>query len=120
MRRIFALVIVLWVAFWNLEPLLGVARDGAVHHESTVEAVRHADAGSGDHGHEDPGADDHDHAPGHTHGTGADHCTHHHGTAVPTTLQLVLFGSEIKLVDSESFHVTSSYARHLFRPPALA
>lgn len=82
LRRWIALLMLLLVAASSVESVIGVLRDGEVHHEAAGAAAAHAPAAvDGEHGHEDdalPG--DHQHGPGHQHGTPADHCTHQHAT----------------------------------------
>lgn len=81
--RLAAIVTVFGTGFGTFEPAVGLLRDGEVHHEGTIQAAEHAAAQTGEHGHEHesesaPGR----HGPGHQHGTGVDHCTHVHGTAL--------------------------------------
>jgi len=71
------------------ESVLGVLRDGVVHHESAAAAATHRDAGpQSGHGHDDS-------APSHQHGTPADHCTHVHGLAVIISAVPLLFGAPL-------------------------
>ena len=81
-----ATVILLLVGFQasTVEAAIALAGDGAVHHETSVEAAQHA--GSSALSHSEDAADessDHDHGPTHRHGTSADHCTHVHGLGIP-------------------------------------
>ncbi len=68
----------------STEAVLGMVRDGAVHHETVGEAMAHTGpAESGQHGHaecDEPtsGTDDENHE----HGTTSDHCTHVHTTGL--------------------------------------
>jgi hypothetical protein len=66
------------------ESVLGLVRDGAIHHESVAAADAHRWAGAAvGHGHHDlvaPSQPRHDRQ--HQHGTPADHCAHQHGTAM--------------------------------------
>ena len=82
LQRLAALLMLLAITFSSAETVMGLLRDGAVHHESNATAAVHAVADHGDHGHEDAaqvGAE-HEHGPEHEHGTPSDHCTHQHGT----------------------------------------
>lgn len=100
------------------EPLLGVLRDGVVHHESASAAAVHSVMDRGEHGHEDDGSlPGHSHGEGHQHGTGADHCTHQHGQAAPATVAF-----DVPSVKSDSPPGTSSahsgqILRAQFHPP---
>ncbi len=86
MRRLLALTLLILTSAASMEEVVGVVRDGEVHHESTVAAATHAQASAGDHGHEDTAhSGEHRHGEGHDHGTTGDHCTHTHGPAVLTT-----------------------------------
>ena len=68
------------LTFSRAETVLGLLRDGAVHHETLAAAAVHSSSSTGDHGHED----DDPHGPEHQHGTPSDHCTHQHGTVIPS------------------------------------
>lgn len=78
LHRLAALLMLLTVTFSYGETVIGVLRDGTVHHESTAAAATHALFAQGEHGHEDGSS----HGSDHEHGTPADHCTHHHGTVL--------------------------------------
>ena len=78
LKRLAAVLMLFTVAFSNAETVMGVLRDGTVHHESNAVAAAHALAHTGEHGHEDQAP----HGPKHEHGTPADHCTHQHGAQV--------------------------------------
>ena len=94
MRRLLTLLLLLLTAASALESVLGELRDGTVHHESSATAAFHALDAQGDHGHEDGSLPaDHRHSRGHEHGTGSDHCTHQHGTAMLVTPFEPLFSS---------------------------
>lgn len=90
LKSLVALVLLFSFTASSLEAVVGIVRDGSVHHEATAEASRHAAGTVGDHGHEDgPSAHAADHGdasehhgPDHKHGTAADHCTHAHGAAL--------------------------------------
>lgn len=104
LRRITAFLVLLVTVAGNVEVGFGLARDGDVHHESEILAVRHAEAHAGpfvDHGHEDRydpefvhghpasghhsalASQAHDDGGDHEHGTCLDHCTHIHAPALP-------------------------------------
>ena len=86
MRRIVAMTLLLSFYATSVEAVVGVVRDGTVHHETASEAMRHAESGPPEHGHEvETDAPGSEHGKDHQHGTGADHCTHAHGTAVLIT-----------------------------------
>lgn len=95
------------------EAVVGAVRDGAVHHESSTAATLHTDSGSPSHGHED-------HAPGHQHGTLADHCTHAHSIAPIEHGLRLKFGGPIHTSSEPS---PSLYRRTLpleeFHPPRI-
>ena len=96
LHRLAALLMLLTLTFSNVETVLGVLRDGEVHHENSGAAAAHAMQSQGEHGHEDGKSQgpEHDHGPQHEHGTPADHCTHQHGnltTALPPTLAILAF-----------------------------
>lgn len=83
LRRWIALLMLCLLAGSSVESVIGVLRDGEVHHENAGDARAHrlASADHVEHGHEDSSVpEEHRHGPDHQHGTAADHCTHHHGT----------------------------------------
>ena len=87
LRRFIGIALLILAPASAVEPVVGVVRDGAVHHESAATAATHRDAGSqGGHGHEDS-------VPTHQHGTPADHCTHAHGVACMETAAALSFRS---------------------------
>ena len=95
LRRAFCVVLLIAAPAWQLEAAAGMARDGAVHHESASAAATHAGVSTGDHGHEDglpPGQ--HRHGTQHQHGTLADHCSHAHGFAALSVFE-VLFALQV-------------------------
>lgn len=84
-RRLIAGLTILLGALANAETLIGTVRDGDVHHETVATALAHKSLAPGIHDHPDtPGSSDGGSGPGHQHGTAADHCTHHHGAALPS------------------------------------
>lgn len=86
MRRALSVLILLVFYASLFEVGVGLARDGAVHHESSAVAASHATRGpdrQGEHGHETGDeSPDTEHGPNHQHGTSSDHCTHAHGSAL--------------------------------------
>lgn len=83
MRRLLALTLLILTSVSSMEAVVGVMRDGEVHHENTLVAAAHAQVAGGDHGHEDATpSGEHRHGEGHDHGTAGDHCTHGHGPAI--------------------------------------
>lgn len=116
LRRLVALLALLLVALSSVESVVGVLRDGLVHHETGLAALGHTGAG-GDHGHED-GPLQHQHGERHQHGTPADHCTHQHGVAqtapafayaLPTLASAPSF--------REPSHLAGRISIPLFHPP---
>lgn len=82
-RSTVALLLLMSFTASSLEAVAGVVRDGAVHHETSAAAVSHAVEAAGEHGHESVAeGSDQEHGPDHRHGTGADHCTHTHGSGL--------------------------------------
>lgn len=68
-----------------LEPVVGMVRDGDIHHESALMAAAHSRSGVVQHSRKvvrDQSSDDQER--GHGYGTAADHCTHAHGAFVAT------------------------------------
>lgn len=119
MRRLIALALLLFTTASSLEAVVGVVRDGAVHHEDAATAAAHAEMSAGEHGHEDASSasDDHEHGERHQHGTSGDHCTHMHGVALIPVFAFALFGSlsTASTVDAE-FH-NQRVAPTLTHPP---
>jgi len=97
------------VTVFALEPALGEARDGTVHHEAAAAASTHSSAASGDHGHEDEGQD-HQHGSDHRHGTIQDHCAHLHAMDVvaPATMPFIDNRTESSSIVAPSSHTGSS------------
>ena len=86
MRRLIALTLLILTSASSMEAVVGVVRDGEVHHENAAVAAAHAEASSGDHGHEDATrSGEHRHGEDHEHGTSTDHCTHVHSVALLTS-----------------------------------
>ena len=95
LRRVLGLALLIAAPAWQLEAAIGASRDGPVHHETAGAAATHAPASTGDHGHEDglPPAQHH-HGNQHQHGTPADQCSHAHGFAALSALD-ISFPSEL-------------------------
>lgn len=86
MRRLLALTLLILTSASSMEAVVGVMRDGEVHHENAAVAAAHAQELSGDHGHEDGArSGEHRHGEDHEHGTSTDHCTHVHSVALLTS-----------------------------------
>jgi len=118
-RAVLALIALISGGLFNAEQIVGQILDGDVHHESVGDAATHSTQSSGDHGHEDPASDHNDHGPGHSHGTTADHCTHHHSTAVPCTFSFPLVFSIKRTSSSYDVSLTATHIQAILRPPIL-
>ena len=109
-----ALLMLFTIAFSQTETVMGLLRDGVVHHESAAAAAVHALAAEGEHGHED-GAP---HGPNHEHGTPADHCTHQHGNLfTPRSPDLAILGYTIPQVFIEPSLLFDRFSEPAFHPP---
>ena len=118
--RLMALVMLLTLAFSNVETVLGVLRDGEVHHESSASAAAHALQAQGEHGHEDGRTQgtEHEHGPQHEHGTTADHCTHQHGNLTTSRAPaLALLAFTIPDLFFEPSLWLDRFSEPSFRPP---
>ena len=116
-RRLLALILMFALPVSNSEAVFGELRDGEIHHETTLAAAVHAQQAGGDHGHEDAEAPTHRHGDNHQHGTGADHCTHQHGTPLPVRASFRLISSTtIQAVPEPRVH-TAWTPSLLFHPP---
>ena len=112
-RSLVALILLVGYGMTMAESVLGDVRDGAVHHESAIEAMAHTGSGQGEHGHEDVG----EHGPEHQHGTAVDHCTHTHSVSLPTQHH---FGFVVLQSLNSQFAETlrgGTAVRSLFHPP---
>ena len=79
-----AFVLLLAIMGFTLEPVVGVVRDGDVHHETAAEAATHSGLATAGHAHEQNDSQtSEDSESDHEHGSNADHCTHAHGIAHP-------------------------------------
>lgn len=91
LRRLTSLLMLLTLTYSSAESVVGVLRDGDVHHESMARAATHAMTSASEHVHassEEGAPDDSQHE----HGTGADHCTHQHGAPlIAPTISFVAF-----------------------------
>ena len=78
-RRLVALLMLCSITYSSAEAVIGVLRDGKVHHETMAEAASHTLLTGAEHGHD---AADPSKSPNqeHEHGTSSDHCTHQHWT----------------------------------------
>ena len=91
LRRAIGIMLLVAIPISAAESVVGLLRDGAVHHESPAAAAEHAALGIGQgHGHDDR-------VPTHQHGSPADHCTHVHGVAVTTTPLQVAFDAPLSV-----------------------
>lgn len=120
-RRLIALLLLLVMTGSMVEPVVGVLRDGVVHHETAASAAVHAAQAAGDHGHEEGPPYDHQHGRHHQHGTGADHCTHQHGLAFVTgdlPVPHVAILADRDLV-AESVTPAGRHPLDLFHPPRV-
>jgi len=84
-RRVVGLALLILAPGFMVESAVGLARDGAIHHETVGAAIAHHAAGpQGHHGHEDAGPSPRypPHGQQHQHGTATDHCTHAHGVGL--------------------------------------
>lgn len=90
-RRLTALLVLLTVTYSSAEAVVGVLRDGAVHHESMAEAASHAPLAGAEHSHD--GVDGSSQHTDHEHGNSSDHCTHQHGT--PLTAPPIVFAAAV-------------------------
>ncbi|MDZ7779589.1 MAG: hypothetical protein U5R14_06570 [Gemmatimonadota bacterium] len=124
MRRL--LVVIMLVVFHTsvLEVGVGLARDGAVHHETTATAVSHTTHGQdqpGEHGHETGEPDGtEDQGPDHRHGTSTDHCTHVHGPGLPPAALAALGVIEVGSSVHTAVSTPSNYVPVLFTHPPRA
>lgn len=109
MRSLFRTFLLFCVIVFALEPALGEARDGTLHHEAASAASNHSRSESGDHGHEDAGQT-HQHGSDHRHGTIQDHCVHFHAMDViaPATLPFVDDATEASPIAAPGWLADSS------------
>ena len=116
--RPMALVILATVVVSALEPVAGLARDGAVHHETAAQAATHSGFANADHAHESngPGSPS-DSDTDHEHGSNSDHCTHMHGIAHPALPSFDHFAAIIWLHDAGSRPVRSYVPTRGTPPP---
>ena len=104
-----------------MEPVVGVVRDGGVHHETAVEAAAHSSLASAGHAHEQSEASESPARDGtesnHEHGSTADHCTHSHGIAHPAVFSFEFFTAMSWLEDSSSQPAQSLFPTSATPPP---
>lgn len=114
LHRLAAVLMLFTIAFSQTETVMGLLRDGGVHHESAAAAAVHSEYGQGEHGHED-GAP---HGPEHEHGTPADHCTHQHGNLfTPKSPVLAILSYTIPQVFLEPPLWFDRFSEPAFHPP---
>lgn len=116
LQRLTSLLLLLAVFAYSAEAVLGVLRDGEVHHETFAAAVSHGGQHGGDHGHED-GPMSHPHGPGHQHGTSLDHCTHHHTATVADAFALSFPPATAAELAHEAPHLLDRTLSAPFHPP---
>ena len=96
------------------ESVVGLLRDGAVHHESPAAAAEHAALGTGEgHRHDDR-------VPTHQHGSPADHCTHVHGVAVTTAPLQVAFEAPVSVSNQVQCPIRQDWSPLEELPPPRA
>lgn len=117
MRRLLALTLLILTTASSVEAVVGVMRDGQVHHENPVVAAAHAQQYAGDHGHEDGAAGENRHGERHDHGTAGDHCTHSHGPAVLTSAAPLVGTEAVDEIQTESAFPRSIVSDGLAHPP---
>ncbi|MGH7568889.1 MAG: hypothetical protein ACREMW_09625 [Gemmatimonadales bacterium] len=119
LRRLIGIALFILTPASTLEAVVGVVRDGSVHHEGTAVAAEHQVMGTnGDHGHEDGLPPwQHRHTPQHQHGTAADHCTHVHGVALTASYDLTLGTPVLDQPQTEPPIHTDWSSRGEFHPP---
>lgn len=117
LRPYIALALLVGYLASSAEAVLGVVRDGTVHHESAAAAAVHQGASHGEHGHEDPGAGA-EHGSEHQHGTSGDHCTHAHGVSLPAICAFTVRAAIAAATEpSPPLLESGVYAVSHFRPP---
>jgi hypothetical protein len=117
LRRFIALALLVGYLASSAEAVLGVVRDGSVHHESMAAAAIHQGEHHGEHGHEDPGVGA-EHDAEHQHGTSSDHCTHAHGMSLPAFCAFSVQAALATAAEPTPPLMESGvYAAVRFRPP---
>ena len=102
------------ITFSSAETVMGLLRDGSVHHETMASAASHSVLTGGEHGHEDGVP----HGTEHQHGTPADHCTHQHGTFfTPRPLGLGMLVYSLPEAFLEPPFWLDRFSEPSFRPP---
>jgi len=117
--KITALAMLLATGFAALEPVIGLLRDGEVHHETVAEAALHAAGHTGDHGHgQSSETPDRPRVPGQQHSTSPDHCTHHvHSAALFGAFAFEICAAESTFSFAEATLHTEAVSADLTRPP---
>ena len=116
-RRI-SFVILAAITVFTLEPVMGVVRDGAVHHETSARAAAHSFLAGAGHAHgtiESDRADDS--GQRHEHGSSADHCSHAHGLALVGTFVFEIGTTETLLSFDEAARNPMHTPTALTHPP---
>lgn len=116
-RSVTSLILLLAAIFSFVEPVLGQARDGEIHHRTSVQQM---DASSSVDAHDPQGKKDgpaHPPGPKHQHGTNADHCTHQHAAVLVPTFAFALPAQTIEPVLLEPTRHFGRFPGRLFHPP---
>lgn len=118
LRRVLSLLLLLAAVVSVVEPVIGEARDAAIHHEEQATTVAFCMVQSpADHAHEDPSAPGQSQGESHHHGSSSDHCTHQHGVGVPAHLDVAFLHTESLQLPVERPFSADRIPRTLFRPP---
>jgi hypothetical protein len=113
-----AFVLLLAIMGFTLEPVVGVVRDGEVHHETAAEAATHSGLATAGHAHEQNDSQtSEDSESDHEHGSNADHCTHSHGIAHPAVPSFEFFAALTWLEASYSRPIQSLLPTSATPPP---
>lgn len=118
LRRLIALVVLLAVAASGLESVVGMLRDGEVHHESLAAATVHKVASDGAHRHDDRQIPaERDGGERHDHNTAADHCTHQHSAATVPVIAFALPADTSSDILDDPLLSSEGHTTHLPHPP---
>ena len=112
-----SLVLLLAAMASFVEPVVGQARDGDIHHRT---GVQHVDGQTGADAQEPQGPGNrssHPPGPDHRHGTNADHCTHQHAAALVPTLSFALPAQTCEIAPLEPTLHFGRFSGRLFHPP---
>lgn len=119
-RSVTSLVLLLAAIFSFVEPVVGQARDGEIHHRTGV--VQQTDTSSTVDAHDPQGTRDgpaHPPGPNHQHGTSADHCTHQHAAVLVPTFSFALPAQTAEAPRLEPPLRLGRFLQRLFHPPRL-